>query len=100
MVSPEWEDPLILRRIVPGADGPDRPQPAKRPNLGDILARVKPRIDALPLPHGYRIEWGGDAENSSEAQQGLFTTLPLGYLVMFIITVLMFSSLKTPSPSG
>lgn len=78
----------------PGADGPDRPQPAKRPNLGDILARVKPRIDALPLPHGYRIEWGGDAENSSEAQQGLFTTLPLGYLVMFIITVLMFSSLK------
>lgn len=31
---------------------------------------------------------------SSEAQQGLFTTLPLGYLVMFIITVLMFSSLK------
>jgi multidrug efflux pump subunit AcrB len=37
---------------------------------------------------------GGDAENSSEAQQGLFTTLPLGYLVMFVITVLMFSSVK------
>jgi hypothetical protein len=45
---------------------------------------VKPQIDAPALPHGYSIEWGGDAENSSEAQQGLFTTLPLGYLVMFV----------------
>ncbi|HBL8924209.1 TPA: efflux RND transporter permease subunit [Enterobacter hormaechei] len=88
----EWEDPLILRR--------DRsrvltdPDPLSQQTSGDILARVKPQIDALPLPHGYSIEWGGDAENSSEAQQGLFTTLPIGYLVMFVITVLMFSSVK------
>ena len=99
--SLEWEDPLILRRdrtrvLTVQTD----PSPPSGQTSGDILARVKPRIDALTLPHGYRIEWGGDAENSSEAQQGLFTTLPLGYLVMFIITVLMFSSLKTPSPSG
>ncbi|HGF5558865.1 TPA: efflux RND transporter permease subunit [Klebsiella quasipneumoniae subsp. similipneumoniae] len=93
--SLEWEDPLILRRdrtrvLTVQTD----PSPPSGQTSGDILARVKPRIDALTLPHGYRIEWGGDAENSSEAQQGLFTTLPLGYLVMFIITVLMFSSLK------
>lgn len=93
--SLEWEDPLILRRdrtrvLTVQTD----PSPQSGQTSGDILARVKPRIDALTLPHGYRIEWGGDAENSSEAQQGLFTTLPLGYLVMFIITVLMFSSLK------
>ena len=42
----------------------------------------------------YSIEWGGDAENSAEAQLGLFTTLPIGFLMMFIITVLMFSSVK------
>lgn len=91
--SLEWEDPLILRR--------DRSRvltvqtdPLSQQTSGDILARVKPQVDALPLPHGYSIEWGGDAENSSEAQQGLFTTLPLGYLVMFVITVLMFSSVK------
>ncbi len=61
------------------------PSPLSGQTSGDILTRMKPRIDALPLPHGYRIEWGGDAGDSSEAQQGLFTTLPLGYLVMFII---------------
>lgn len=89
----EWEDPLILRRdrsrVLTVQTDPD---PLSQQTSGDILARVKPQIDALP--HVYSIEWGGDAENSSEAQQGLFTTLPLGYLVMFVITVLMFSSVK------
>lgn len=91
----EWEDPLILRRdrsrVLSVQTDPD---PLSLQTSGDILARVKPKIDAIALPHGYSIEWGGDAENSSEAQRGLFTTLPLGYLVMFVITVLMFSSLK------
>lgn len=91
----EWEDPLILRRdrsrvLTVQTD----PSPLSQQTSGDILARVKPQIDALTLPHGYSIEWGGDAESSSEAQQGVFSTLPIGYLVMFIITILMFSSLK------
>lgn len=91
----EWEDPLILRRdrsrVLTVQTNPD---PLSNETSGDILARVKPEIDALPLPHGYSIEWGGDAENSSEAQKGIFTTLPIGFLVMFIITILMFSSVK------
>lgn len=91
----EWEDPLILRRdrsrVLTVQTDPD---PLSNETSGDILARAKPQIDALSLPHGYSIEWGGDAENSSEAQQGLFTTLPIGFLVMFIITILMFSSVK------
>ena len=33
---------------------------------------MKPQIDAIALPHGYSIEWGGDAENSSEAQQAVY----------------------------
>ena len=91
----QWEDPLILRRdrsrvLTVQTD----PNPLSNDTSGDIVARVKPQIEQIPLPHGYSIEWGGDAESSSEAQQGVFTSLPLGYLVMFVITVLMFSSLK------
>ena len=91
----EWEDPLIMRRdrmrMLTVQTDPDA---ATGETSGDMLARIKPRVEALKLPHGYSIEWGGDAENSAEAQQGLFTTLPIGFLMMFIITVLMFSSLK------
>lgn len=91
----EWEDPLILRRdrsrvLTVMTD----PNPLSQDTAADIVARVRPAIEQLRLPHGYSLEWGGDAESSSEAQQGVFSTLPLGYLVMFAITVLMFSSLK------
>lgn len=91
----EWEDPLILRRdrsrVLTVQTDPD---PLSHATAADILARVRPQIEQIALPHGYSIEWGGDAENASDAQQGVFTTLPLGYLVMFTITILMFSSLK------
>ena len=91
----QWENPLILRRdrsrVMTIMTNPD---PLSNTTSADILARVRPQIEQIPLPHGYNITWGGDAESSSEAQQGLFSTLPLGYLVMFTITVLMFSSLK------
>lgn len=91
----QWENPLILRRdrsrVMTIMTNPD---PLSNATSADILARVRPQIEQIPLPHGYNITWGGDAESSSEAQQGLFSTLPLGYLVMFTITVLMFSSLK------
>ena len=91
----EWEDPLILRRDRSRVmTVSTNPLPLSNETSGDILNRVQPQIDDLPLPRGYSIEWGGDAESSSEAQQGVFMTLPLGYLVMFVITVLMFSSLK------
>lgn len=91
----EWEDPLILRRDRSRVmTVSTNPLTLSNETSGDILNRVQPQIDNLPLPRGYSIEWGGDAESSSEAQQGVFMTLPLGYLVMFVITVLMFSSLK------
>src|SRR5690606_1274442 len=34
-------------------------------------------------------------ESSGEAQQSLFASLPLGYLLMFIITVLLFNELRS-----
>lgn len=47
----EWEDPLILRRdrsrVLTVQTDPD---PLSQQTSGDILARVKPQIDALPLP--------------------------------------------------
>lgn len=90
-----WEDSLIKRRdrkrtLTVMAD-PDV--------LGDDTAavvqrRVQPLIEGIPLPSGYRLEWGGELEASGKAQAALFTSLPLGYLVMFVITVLLFNSAR------
>ncbi|PVZ82447.1 MFS transporter [Serratia sp. S1B] len=91
----EWEDPLIMRRdrkrtLTVQAD----PSSQSGETSSELLQRIKPKIDAMPLPHGYELQWGGDYESTNKAQAGLFTSLPIAFVVMFIITVLMFSSVK------
>lgn len=91
----EWEDPLIMRldrkrTLTVQAD----PSSASGETSAELLRRIKPGIDAIELPRGYELEWGGDYESTKEAQAGLFTSLPVAFVVMFIITVLMFSSFK------
>ena len=51
-------------------------------------------MSALSLPLGYELSWGGQHEASNKAQTALFSSLPLGFLVMFIITVLLFNSAR------
>lgn len=90
-----WEDSLIKRRdrkrtLTVMAD-PDL--------FGDETAavlqrRLQPQIEAIPLPPGYQLEWGGEHEASGNAQAALFTSVPLGYLIMFIITTLLFNSAR------
>jgi multidrug efflux pump subunit AcrB len=92
----QWEDPQIQRRdrkrtVTVMADhdilGAD--------TAANLLARVKTQIEAIPLPTGYFLSWGGEFEAQHKAQQALFGSLPMGYLVMFIITVLLFNSLRS-----
>ncbi len=60
------------------------------------LARVRPLVEALKLPDGYRLEWGGEYENSTDAQRSLFAGLPLGYLGMLVVVILLFGRVRQP----
>lgn len=93
----EWENNLIMRR--------DRKRTitvmADHDVLGDetaakLFSRVQADIEAIEIPHGYQMEWGGEYESAGKAQIAVFGSLPLGYLVMFAITVLLFNSVKKP----
>jgi multidrug efflux pump subunit AcrB len=59
-----------------------------------VLARVRSAIEAIELPAGYELTWGGEFEASNKATGAIFQALPLAFLVMFIITVLLFSSIR------
>jgi multidrug efflux pump subunit AcrB len=61
-----------------------------------LFARVRPQIEAIELPPGYELEWGGEYEDSRDAQAGLKASLPMFLLVMILITVMLFNSLKQP----
>lgn len=66
-------------------------------NTADLLfQRIRPLVEAIPLPPGYRLEWGGEYENQQRSLKGAFGGLPLALLVMFMLTVLLFNSLRKP----
>lgn len=92
-----WEDSVIHRR--------DRKRTitvkADHDLLGNgtadaLLKEIRPQIEAMDYPHGYSLAWGGLYESSTDAQKALVEGLPLGYLVMFMITVLLFNSVRAP----
>ena len=92
-----WEDPIIERHnrkrtITVMSDN----------NILDgetamaVFGRIRGPVEAIELPPGYSLEWGGEYESSTDAQANIFTALPMGYLFMFIITVLLFNSVRVP----
>jgi multidrug efflux pump subunit AcrB len=61
-----------------------------------LYSRVAPQVEALKLPPGYELEWGGEYEDSANAQAGLSAGLPVFFLSMVLITIILFNSLKQP----
>ncbi|EGQ8067397.1 efflux RND transporter permease subunit VmeI [Vibrio parahaemolyticus] len=92
-----WEDPIIVRKnrkrmLTVMAD----PDILGEETASTLQKRLQPQIEAIQMPPGYALEWGGEYESSGDAQESLFTTMPMGYLFMFLITVFLFNSIKEP----
>ena len=88
-----WEDPIIKRRdrkrtLAVLAD------PGKNINSFALHAALRGPAEALELPPGYTLEWGGEFEAQQMANESVFASLPLGVLVMICINIFMFNSLK------
>jgi len=58
--------------------------------------RVKNQIEAIDLPPGYTLEWGGESEESQKGQAGLKKLFPICLLGMFVLVVCLFNSLREP----
>ncbi|MBW8191727.1 efflux RND transporter permease subunit [Neiella marina] len=89
------EDTLIQRR--------DRVRSISvfaEPGLDDTaaaaLSRIRAEIEQLPMPSGYQVEWGGEYESAGDAQRALGAGLPMSFLVMILVTILLFGRVKQP----
>jgi multidrug efflux pump subunit AcrB len=88
-----WEDPLIARRdrfptITVHAD----------PRAGlpsELFNRVRAKVEAIELPPGYSLEWGGEYEDSGRARRALAEPLPYFGAMMVFIVVCLFNSIRT-----
>ncbi len=61
-----------------------------------VHSEVRATIEEMDLPPGYRMEWGGEFEDSGDAQESLGRQLPLSLLIMVLISVLLFNAIRQP----
>lgn len=89
----EVQDTLLHRRdrvstITVNADVP--------PHLtaATVHGQIRSAVESIPLPVGYGMEWGGEFENSTQAQASLATQLPLSLIVMVLISIFLFGAIR------
>ena len=89
------ENTLVHRRdrlptLTVGADIP--------PDLtaATVFAEVRETIEAMDIPPGYLMEWGGEHESSGDANESLGKQLPVTLLIMVLISVLLFNAIRQP----
>mgnify|MGYP000719134801 CR=1 FL=1 len=89
-----WSDAQIhrmdrKRTITVGAE------PASG-NASVVFKKIKSKLEAIEVPAGYQMEFGGEYENSKNAQEPLAAKMPLVFGMMILITIILFNSLRHP----
>jgi multidrug efflux pump subunit AcrB len=91
-VQTDWDDAIIRRenraRTITAICNPGHG------NASVLFNRLKPQIEAMELPRGYGLQWGGEYENSSNAQAGLMQMMPLFFLAMVFTVVALFNAVR------
>ncbi len=92
-LEPEWQTSRIVRRngvrTLTVRAFVDRGHYASQ-----LLEAVRPRIEALPLPPGYRIAYGGDKDNTDETMPEMLTALGISLVAIFITLLIQFRRVK------
>ena len=87
-----WEDPVVMRRnrfpvLTVHAD-PRAGLPSQ------LFNRIRAEVEAIELPPGYSLEWGGEYEDSNDAEAALSRPLPYALALMVLIVVFLFNSIR------
>jgi multidrug efflux pump subunit AcrB len=61
-----------------------------------VLSKLMPKIEEIDLPPGYELEWGGEYEDSGDAQAALTGKIPATFLMMILIVIFLFNSIRKP----
>ena len=68
------------------------PRPGQ--NAGHAFTQVRPLVEAIELPPGYALEWGGEYEADQDAYRIMLPKIPMAFGVMLLITILMFGRVR------
>ena len=91
----DWDNANLLRKNrVWTIQAQTDPLPGEL--ASDLLSRIRPDIEAIELPPGYKLKWNGELGNSADANSDLASTLPLGFLAMLMVVIILFNALRQP----
>jgi multidrug efflux pump subunit AcrB len=92
-LKPQWQTGKIMHRngvrtltILSETEGDVLP--------ADLVKAVKDKIADIPLPAGYRIEYGGEQFNKNETFSQMMVVLAISLVLIFFILLFQFRSLK------
>ena len=92
--SVQWEIPVIHRlnrmrvlRVI---------CKQKTGTTDGLFRQLHQPIENIELPDGYTLEWGGEHEEQIEANGKLMSNVPIAFAAMFLISVLLFNTLRHP----
>ncbi len=63
-------------------------------DLGSFVQEAQQRIDAVPIPAGQWLSWGGQYENLVAAKQRLMLVVPLCFFLIFLLLFSTFRSVR------
>jgi cobalt-zinc-cadmium resistance protein CzcA len=61
--------------------------------VGDAISQVKAKV---PLPDGYRLDWGGEYSDYTASRAQLALILPLTVAAIFVLLFILYSNFKFP----
>ena len=94
-VSAVWDPGRIVRRngartvtVRSWSEGATLPS--------QVLEHIKGKADALPLPPGYRLSYGGEYENQNDTFPEMVSALLVSCIAIFLILMFQFRSVVDP----
>jgi len=94
-LAPEWQTSRIVRRN--GVRTLTIRAFAKPGHYASkILEQAMPKIKAMALPAGYRIDYGGEMENQNETFPQMLVALGISLVAIFLILLVQFKNITDP----
>jgi multidrug efflux pump subunit AcrB/outer membrane protein TolC len=94
-LTSEWQPGRIVRR-----NGVRtltvRAFPSGNRLASEILGDARKQLDAMPLPQGYRMEFGGEYENQQETFGEMRNALIISMVLIFLILLFQFRTFVDP----
>ncbi len=91
----KMEDPIIYRydriRTITVQCNP-------KPGITTVKLRndLASKFEAIPLPPGYTLSWGGMYEYANQSNESVYAQVPLSVALMLVFVVLLFNGVRQP----